>query len=200
MPGVLGMNYSLRTLLIVATGFAIVFASLAYPTAIVGDLFYTFALLVIAFGSIAALYFRGQRRAYWVGFLILFGGYFCHSVWPSEIRSTWLFLQRGGNLGYASQGIVTSRLLGIAYEGLHDPMGLRRTIRSPRMPSYPAPEETAGQYVAFMTTGHVAIGLMIGIAGGLVAQRLASQTLPLMKRPIEKILRDIESQETPGPH
>ncbi len=184
------MNYSLRTLLLTAAGLSIVCASLVYATPLIGDLFYTFGLLMIAYGTIAAIYFQGKRRAYWVGFLILFAGYFCHSVWPSEIRSTWAYFQRNGSIGYTTQGLITTRLLAGAYEGLHPssapssvPMRGGRTVSGP---------QTAGQYIAFMTAGHTVIALFLGIGGGVVAQRFASRSLQSVRKPIENYLREIQ--------
>src|SRR5262245_18163473 len=190
------MNYSLRTLLIVATGIAFLLACLVYPMPILGDLFYTLGLLAIAFAVIAVTYIRGSQRAFWVGFLILFAGYFCHTVWPSEIRSTWSYLQRSGNIGYASQGVVTSRMLAFAFESLH-PSALGGQPYNRRYPGFAgpmSPEQTAGQFISFITIGHTTIGVLLGVVGGVAAQRIAIRTLPLVKRPLESVLREMEKQ------
>lgn len=186
------MNYSLRTLLLIAAGLSVFCASLVYATPIVGDLYYTFGLLMIAYATIAAIYFRGKRRAYWIGFLILFAVYYCHTVWPTEIRSAYSYFQRAGGMGFTGQGLVTSRLLAGAYEGLHPSDIPGRTSGGLRI--NPRPDETVGQYIAFTTAGHTAIALALGVGGGLLAQRFASQVLPTTKRPSEHFVSDMDIQ------
>jgi hypothetical protein len=186
------MNYSLRTLLIVAAGFAVVCASMAYPTPIIGDLFYTFGLILIAYAVIAAIYCRGTRRAYWIGFIVLFAGYYSHSVWPGEIRGTFALIQGSGGMRFPAQGLVTSRLLSIAYEGLHPDSFRGSVFASPRSGRLTSQDEKAGKYIAFMTTGHTAIAMLLGIAGGFVAQTIAARTPQPVKRPLEKILSEMD--------
>jgi hypothetical protein len=193
------MNYSLRFLLIGMAGFAVVCASMVYPEPLVGDLFYTFGLLAIAFAAIAAIYFRGSRRAFWVGFLILFAGYYSHSVWPGEIRSTFALFQGSAGMNFPAQGLVTTRLLSGAYESLH-PDNRSGQPTSGRINRYggspfPVTDNRAGKFIAFMTAGHTAIAFLLGIGGGLIAQRIAALAPPTAKRQLEKILgRDIDLQ------
>jgi hypothetical protein len=165
------MNYSLRTLLIFTAVFAIVVACLVFPEPLVGDLFYTLGLLMIAIAMLAAIYFRGPIRAYWIGFLLLFAGYYAHTVWPSEIRSTWTMVQTMGGLNYPAQGPITTRLMSAAYEGLHGPFTPRQSVMAPRTGGGTSGD--VGKYVAFMTVGHTVIALLLGLAGGAIAQRFA---------------------------
>jgi hypothetical protein len=165
------MNYSLRTLLIFTAVFAIVVACLVFPEPLVGDLFYTLGLLMIAIAVLAAIYFRGPIRAYWIGFVLLFAGYYAHTVWPSEIRSTWTMVQTMGGLNYPAQGLISSRLISAAYEGLHGPFTAQQGFR-PGRAFFPAGGDV-GKYVAFMTVGHTVIALLLGLVGGAIAQRFA---------------------------
>jgi hypothetical protein len=164
------MNYSLRSLLVFIAAFAIVIACLAFPEPLVGDFFYSLGLLLIAFATLAAIYFRGTLRAYWVGFLVLFAGYYAHTVWPSEVRTSWIMVQRMGGIGTVSQEIITSRLLSAAYEGMHGPAVGRFMAPRPMMPGNIDP----AKYIAFMTVGHTVIALLLGLLGGAIAQRFAT--------------------------
>jgi hypothetical protein len=170
------MNFSLRTLLIITAGVAVICASLVYATPIVGDLFYTLGLLMMAFSTIAAIYRRGSQRAYWIGFVILFATYFCHTVWPSEIRGTWTVMQRGRPFGFPTQDLITTRLLSFLYQGLHGDMPTSVAF-GPRAASVdPAP----AAFVAFVTVGHTAFALLLGLAGGAMARRFALPAAPVI--------------------
>ena len=182
----------MRTLLLFATGFAIVLASMVYPSPLIGDLYYTIGLLTVAFAVIAAIYFRASRRAFWVGFLVLFAGYYCHTVWPGEVRGTWAMIMRQGGIGYMPQGVVTTRLLTYLYEALQPPMNAQRQMYPTR--NQMMPDELSGKYVSFMTVGHTVIAFLLGIGGGFLARWFALQAVPLMRRPIEKILSDMDTQ------
>lgn len=188
------MNYSLRTLLIVAAVVSVLCACLVYPRPIVGDLFYTFGLLLAAYSVIAVIYFRGLRRAFWVGFLILFGGYFCHTVWPSAVHNTWAYFQDTSGMAVVHSGIITTRLLYSAYI-LLNPMSSTGApiVNGPGgFASRVAlgPGEVPGQFIAFMTVAQTTIAIVLGIVGGFIAQWVSLQTFT---RPIEKYLseRDI---------
>src|SRR5262245_36463387 len=113
------MNFTTRQLLLFVAGAAVALASLAFTDPVVGDIFYTGALLLIAYAIIAAIYCRGTRRAYWIGFVILFAGYFCHTVWPSEIRTAYNSMRVGSSIGYGAQDIVTTRLFNYSFGALH---------------------------------------------------------------------------------
>jgi hypothetical protein len=159
------MNFSLRTLLIIVAGLSVLIASLVYVNPFVGDIYYTLGLLTIGLAIILAVYRSGPNRAYWVGFLILFGGYFCHTVWPSEIRTTWLAFS--DDFGMRTPGLITNRLLALCFEGLHG--GMPDT-------GFPGPRSRrsalAEQYVSFLIVGHTAIAALLGCCGGLVARKL----------------------------
>ena len=73
----------------------------------------------VSFAGIAALYQRGPQRAQCVGFLIVFTSYFFHTVWPTEIRATWLVAQRTGDIDIPTQSPITTRMLNFLFLGLH---------------------------------------------------------------------------------
>jgi hypothetical protein len=168
------MKFSTRQLLIFTTGAAIACASLAFPSPVIGDAYYTVGLLTIVFSTIAAIYNRGSARAFWVGFVICFAGYFCHTVWPSELRSTFLSLRRMGQLDYPAPDIITTRGLSIFFQGTND------GAAAMRLPTGSASQmmarNTVGQYLAFMTIGHTAFAFILGIIGGAFAQRVVART------------------------
>jgi hypothetical protein len=183
------MNYSLRTLLILAAVISVLCACLVYPRPIIGDLFYSFGLLMAAYAAIAVIYFRGVRRAFWVGFFILFCGYFCHTVWPSAVHNMWDYVQETSGIAFAPSGMITKRLLYHAYK-LLNPLS---AIGSPVVngPGGTAsrmvlgPGEVPGQFIAFMTVAQTSIAILLGIAGGLVARRISLHAFPARTQPIE---------------
>jgi hypothetical protein len=161
------MSFSLRTLLLFMAASAVVFASLIYATSAVADAFYTVGLLTIAVAVIAAIYRREPGRAYWVGFLVVFAGYYGHTVWPSEIRATWIAVS--DDFGFRSPGMLTTRVLSWCFEGLNGAMPSGNFFN--RSPSQPG--GLAERYVAFLTIGHTAIAWILGVCGGMLAQRFA---------------------------
>jgi hypothetical protein len=188
------MHYSMRTLLLAATAAAIVCACLVYPDPIMGDLVYTSGLLLIAFGAIAAIYSNGQRRAFLIGFLILFGGYYFVGLSQYEMRMAMAYMQQAGNMRYTvpSTGLLTSRFLAFAYESLHSPSeGLVSGLRPSRSL---APDKLVGGYVAFMMVGHAVFAFALGIIGGRVAQRLWGRAMPLIGRPLEEVLKELSEE------
>jgi hypothetical protein len=147
---------------------AVVSASLVSAAPVIGDLFYTLGLLIVPFAAIAALYQRGPRRAQCIGFLVVFTSYFFHTIWPTEIRATWAVAQRTGELDYPSQRPITTRLLSFLFQGLHGDMGSDVDYGDPGY-------DTAMKFIAFLTIGHFAIGVVLGFIGGALARRFASR-------------------------
>jgi hypothetical protein len=177
------MNFSLRQMLFFFGLAAVALGSMAVASPVIGDVFYTLGLLTIAFAMIAAIYTYGTRRAFWVGFVICFAGYFGHTVWPSELRNTWLSLRRMGQLDSPAPDVVTTRGLSLVYPGVHDPSQFMQ--RPPGFRTNSPNSAATGQYLAFMTIGHTLFAFALGFGGGMVAQRFASEPLALLKRSIE---------------
>lgn len=169
------MSYSMRALLAMMACVALVTTSLVYPSPALGDLFYTVGLLTVGVAILFSIYSRGPRRAYWIGFTLLFVGYFSNSVWPSELRGTLSLVQRLGRPGSFSQGLITTRLLQNLYELLHGPMsasGMPTTnvFRSGQMTSAAT---AMSQYASFFAVGHTTIAFLFGVVGGTIARRIA---------------------------
>jgi hypothetical protein len=180
------MNYSLRTLLLVAALLCIVCASLVYAGPMVGELYYTAGLLTIAFGLIAAFYQRGIQRAFWIGFLVLFGIYFGHAMWPIELRTAWIVVSHEG--GFRAPGLFTTHVLTLCFGALHGLGGDESFIRATN------PDITTERYIAFLNVGHTVIAFVLGIVGGRVAQHLAVRVTPLAKRPLEEVLKEMSKE------
>ena len=171
------MKFSLRALLLFTAALAVVMASLNYPSPYLGDFFYTAGMLAIAISAIAAIYLRGPQRAYCVGFLILFAGYFCQTVWPSEVRGNLLAMNRFGGVGYPTQGPLSTRSLALLYEGLHGdsrPTSASFFLFGSRNRGTDA---KVAHYIAFQTIGHTAISLLLGVMGGTLAHKFAQHSL-----------------------
>jgi hypothetical protein len=143
----------------------IVFASLKHPLPIVGDLFYTIGVMTILVGTLAAILVHGRNKAYWIGFVVLFAGYFCHTVWPSPLRSASSILWKMGSDDSESRELITEAAISYLFDVMHPSPGKGSQGRAMR------PED----YSSFLAVGHTAIALLLGICGGTIAQRLACQ-------------------------
>ena len=179
------MNYSLRTWTLVAAGVAT--ACLVFANPFLGDLYYTVGLLFFAYGIIRAIFSQGHQRAFWIGFVVVFGIYSYHSAWA--------FLQFGGARS-ASTGLITTRLLSTAYEGMNPELSVARGRFTTSPSSTTLPGNLIGGYIAFLTMGHTLIALGLGIVGGQFAQRLAAtgaQAALANYRSLEEILQEVDS-------
>src|SRR3954467_9569883 len=188
------MQYSMRTLLLAATAAAIICTCMVYPDPVTGDLVYTAGVLLIGLASIGAIYFTGQRRAFVIGFLIFFGGYYYVSISQSEMRMALAYSQQLGNTRFAvsGSGLITSRFLAYAYETLHSPSdGVLTGLRRGRSMT---PDKIVGGYVAFMLVGHTVFAFAVGILGGRVSQYLSGRMTPLVKRPLEEVLKEMRQE------
>jgi hypothetical protein len=174
------MKYSLRTFMLVAAGVAT--ACLVFADPILAELYYTAGLLLFAFGIVVAIYSQASRRAFWIGFVILFG------IYVSQTTSSFLqyvqFAQFGGGRN-PPMGLITSRLLGMVYEGLNPSVFSGRG--QPTMPN-----AMLGGYMAFLIMGHTLIAVGLGVLGGRAAQRLALPATPINNRSLEEILEKID--------
>lgn len=175
------MNYSSRTLMLVAAGLAT--ACLVFADPILGDLYYTAGMLLFAFGVIRAIYSQGQRRAFWVGFVILYAIYSYHL--------NWMYLQFGGGRN-AATGLITTRLLAVVYEGMNPMLAAERGRFAASTSPMSLPGNLVGGYIAFLTMGHTLIALGLGVIGGRVAQRLALPAASTSQRTLEEILQEVD--------
>jgi hypothetical protein len=75
-------QFSIRVImgLIVVVGLA--FAALHFPTPLWANVWFSFALASVTFAIPAAVYSRGQQRAFWVGFATFGWVYFVASMGP----------------------------------------------------------------------------------------------------------------------
>jgi hypothetical protein len=129
-----------------------------------------------------------------VGFVILFAGYFCHTVWPAEIRGTFNSLRMSSQIGYGAQDLVSTRLLSYAFQGLHGSVMTRAGSMGPGMGARVTHNATTMlQYSTFMTVGQTSIALLLGMLGGTIARRFAQQTINRLKRTIEGVSEDIRT-------
>jgi hypothetical protein len=177
--------------MLVAAGVALL--CLAFPVPIIGDLFYTAGFLLLAYGVMAAIYSSGQRRAFWVGFVILFGGYCSYSIWPGEMRMTWAFSQQGSGMQGLPPRLITSAFLSYAFEAIHLAVFTARGQFTPSLSNTPMAGAMIGQYISFLVIGHSLIALGLGVVGGRVAQRLALQAGATNYRSLEEILQEVDS-------
>jgi hypothetical protein len=195
------MRFSMRMQLIVVAVVAMCVASLVYPDPVVGDLFYTAALLLILFAAVGAIYYQGRRRAFLIGFLIFFGGYYWATATPNEIRMSWVLNQSGISSRSLTPAVITAPLLASAYEAMHssgypraNPVRNNNWQYSPSpIPSMP-PNSING-YVAFLVVGHTIIAFGLGLLGGGVARRLSlrgsTASIPPAQLPSKRSITEI---------
>ena len=176
------MNYSPRTVTLVAAGVAT--ACLVFANPVLGDLYYTAGMLLFAFGVIRAIYSQGQRRAFWVGFVILYAIYSYHI--------NWMYLQFGGGRN-AATGLITTRLLAAMYEGMNPLLAAERGRFAVSPSPVSLPGNLVGGYIAFLTMGHTLIALGLAVIGGRVAQRIALPAISTSHRSLEEILKEVDS-------
>jgi hypothetical protein len=102
-------RFSLAALLAVVGFCGIGFAALRFPSYLAASALFTLALGVLTAAGINVIYMRGDRRVFWVGFLISGGVYFTASFGFSE--------QLGARL-------VTAALLDIVHPYVVHPRGI----------------------------------------------------------------------------
>jgi hypothetical protein len=118
--------------------------------------------------------------------VILFG------IYISQTTSSFLqFVQFSQYAGGRNppMGLITSRLLGMVYEGLHP---TEFSGRKPPLRPNGMPGNLIAGYMAFLTMGHTLIAIGLGVVGGGVAQRLAFAKSPTNNRSLEEILQDVD--------
>jgi hypothetical protein len=181
------MKNSLRTWLLVAVGVAT--ACLVFADPILAEIYYTFGLLLFAFGILIAIYARGQRRAFWVGFVILFGIYLSQTT-SSSFQL--IQLAQFGGIRNPPMGLITTRLLGMIYEGFHPEGFSGRGQFSPNN----GMGNVFGGYMAFLTMGHTLFAIGLGVIGGSVAQHLTASVGQTKIRSIEDVLLEVDRDQS----
>lgn len=178
------MNYSPRTWILVGIGVAV--ACMLAPHPVLAEIYCTAGLLVFAFGILVAIYSQGARRAFWVGFSILFGIYYSQT--SSSVLQLLQFAPFGGRSSMmGAMGLITNHLLLWLYQGLH-PTAFFNGSRNGM------PPDQFGSFAAFLTMGHTLFAIGLGYAGGRFAQRLAAMNEARSFRSIEEILQDVDNE------
>lgn len=163
-------------------------ACLVFADPILADLYYTFGLLLFAFGILIAIYARGQRRAFWIGFAILFGIYLSQTT-PLTLQ--FLQLAQFGGGRNASTGLITTRVLGLVFQGLHP----EAFSGQGQPPPNNMMAKMFGDYVPFLTMGHTLIGIGLGVVGGRFAQYLLATAGQVKVRSIEDFLLEVDQEQ-----
>jgi hypothetical protein len=170
----------MKSMLMVVTAAAVTCFCLVYPHPLLGDLYYTLALLAIGFAVLAAVLLRKDLRAFWIGFALFATGYawltFSGQLSALDVSA----YQRTGT--WSRPRIITTQML----DALFDEFAMK-SLPAQAM-RFPAPGFATGvqstilrqldpNYVAFASTGHAVFALLAGWLGGYVARRLYQRQL-----------------------
>ena len=103
-------RFSIRNLMVVVVLLGIGFAALRYPTPFWANVWYSFTLGSLTLAVPAAVYRRGEQRAFWVGFAACGWVYFMMALAP--------WLEREGGFQFVTTTILDIMAPHICAEGL----------------------------------------------------------------------------------
>ncbi|TWT33689.1 hypothetical protein KOR34_35220 [Posidoniimonas corsicana] len=188
------MQFNLRLLLTAVTLVAVACAALATPGVWWAALFSTAVLFWLIAAVALAVGSDRRARAWWAGVLIGGVGYclFLPTGWGTALNST---------VGYSAErnGLITSKLLGVAFASLHpvnNNTPIPTPVGTPTIPQTAAYYQPAQAYPSnqnitvvatpvatppvlyaplaresFLTVGHACFAMLASLVGGLLAAR-----------------------------
>jgi hypothetical protein len=81
-------RFSIRGLMVVIVLLSVAFAALRFPTPLWANVWFSLTAAALTLAVPAAVYRRGEQRAFWVGFAVCGWVYFiCQQAAPTERRS-----------------------------------------------------------------------------------------------------------------
>ena len=113
--------------------FAVSFTTLIYPSPLVANAYHTLTLGILTIGILGAIYSRGRRRAFWVGFSTCGWAYFLAVFGPEPIS-------------HVGPNLVTESILDIIY-----PHTIPRSVAGAALIRPPAPQAAPVSRLAMMT-------------------------------------------------
>lgn len=152
-------------MLVLVTAAAVTCFSLLYANPWLADAYFTLCIAMLALGIVAAIARRGDKRAFWMGFVIISAAYLWLALspyGPTMSEYAQMLSDQGPSPDRAH--LLTSRLLIAGYQQMEDvpmfgPAG------------YSAAAYTA-RFAAFMVVGHSSLALLAGWLGGILATHL----------------------------
>jgi hypothetical protein len=75
-------RFSIGSMMVLIVVLGVAFAALHFPTPIWANVWFSLALAAVTFAILAAVYSRGEQRAFWVGFATCGWVYFVASMGP----------------------------------------------------------------------------------------------------------------------
>jgi hypothetical protein len=161
------MKFSLQKLFVLITAAAVTCFGLVYANPLFADLYYTACVAAISGGVVAAVARQGERRAYWIGFVVVAGAYFGQTVFVSQTSMNQYFgllkNVRFDTSLYNRPQLITTRALVAFYESMEDAPVFGQ--------NYNASAYT-GRFTALMVTGHCSFALFFGWVAGCLGRRL----------------------------
>ena len=127
--------------------FGVAFTALIHPSPLWGNTFYSLTLGTLTIAVLAAIYGRGRRRAFWVGFSTCGWAYFLAIFGPEPIS-------------HAEPNLVTTAILEILY-----PYTIPRAVPGSAQAQAPAPLIASARRVA-KTHGDGGTVILTGAFGG----------------------------------
>ena len=123
--------------------FGVAFTALIHPSPLWGNAFYSLTLGTLTIAVLAAIYGRGRRRAFWVGFSTCGWAYFLAIFGPEPIS-------------HAEPNLVTTAILDILY-----PYTIPRVVPGSAQAPAPTPSIASAKRLARTSAG----GGMVVLAG-----------------------------------
>lgn len=163
-------RFSIRSLLVLIAASGLIAVSLARASIYWASLCFSLALLILAISCIAAIFRRGAKRAYWIGFLFLGVGYMMLMYSPVLDRLIGHRLITTKMLGYLESslrqtedelsGAFRTTSVSSAIDPLPEAMITYPSEDSPRLP----------QWGYFQEAGHSAFAILLACLGGAAAR------------------------------
>jgi hypothetical protein len=177
-------RYSMRTLMAVVVVLGVAFAGLRSPTPFWANLWFSLVLAALTFSVPAAVYRRGQQRAFWVGFGIFGWVYFVLALAPWFQTTIGFQLFSTTILDVLAPYIVQKEYLLRNYVGSFNPPfdpGVPSPWQRWNLPEFPP--ENPWRMVGYVTLispglylriGHAVFCMLIALTGGTVVRSLAA--------------------------
>ena len=177
-------RFSVRTLMLVIVVLAVAFAGLRSPSPLWANLWFSLALAALTLSVPAAVYRRGEQRAFWVGFATCGWVYFVLSLLPWFQSEIGFQLFSTTILDVLAPHIVQKEYLLRNYVGSFNPP-FDPTAPSPwqhwNLPEFPP--ETPWRMMGYVTLispalylriGHAVFCMLIALLGGEIVRLLAA--------------------------
>jgi hypothetical protein len=176
-------RFSIRAIMGVIVVLGLAFTALHFPTPLWANVWFSLALASVTLAIPAAIYSRGERRAFWVGFATCGWVYFVVSMAPGFQSETGFQLVTTTILDLAAPYIVQQEYLLRAYIGSFNPPSAPTPPTAWQLwnlPDFSGSRVWRMSYVTvqsprlYFRVGHGVFSVITGLLGGEVTRFLAA--------------------------